>query len=75
MNIQLLGVLTFCFDCVTHSMKDLKPVTGCLNEQSAVAMFFENSEYLTEQPVKNKPSFHRINCTRYRVLFILYTVL
>jgi hypothetical protein len=39
MNIQLLGVLKFYFDYVTHSMKDLKPVRGNLNEQSAVAMF------------------------------------
>jgi hypothetical protein len=39
MNIQLLGVLTFSFDYVTHPMKDLKPVRGYLNEQSAVAMF------------------------------------
>jgi len=37
--IHLLGVLTFCFDYVTHSMKDLKPVRVYLNEQSAVAMF------------------------------------
>jgi len=37
---------------------------------------FEDSEYLTEQPVKYKGSLHTVNCTRYRVLlFILYTVL
>jgi len=39
MNIQLLGVLTLCFNYVTHSMKDLKPMRGYLNEQSAVVMF------------------------------------
>jgi len=41
-----------------------------------LSCLFEDSEYLTEQPVKNKASFHKVNFTRYRVfLFILYTVL
>ena len=40
-------------------MKDLKSVKGYLNEQSAVACLFEDKEYLTDQPVKNKASFVR----------------
>jgi hypothetical protein len=35
---------------------------------------FEDSEYLTEQPVKNKANFRTVNCTRYRVCFYSYCI-